>query len=383
MSGRYPHTFVPLQLRYSRSRARIQSRVLRWTLACISLVLCYQGVIRLCSLFDDTPRWANVFFPNVVVEGRNYTVQVRYHGSNPTQLAAKAKLINESGRTCAELKPRKPVADVRHQERTSFVFDIPPDPNTAAIQFSVSSLALPEFQRDPAQPLNPLIKSRRIKVITADSNDMLKIEHQSALNQILNEALSMGHWKAYRGDPTFVGWTLTCFYLVLGLLCLSCTGVNDRSRSRPLSTIYAWFWWLMTALVILIGMNKQLDLQIFLTDIGRAYSTAQGWYEQRKPVQIQMLAICATVVLGTVEWIGYKIRKAPKTTWTAGLGLVVLIFMFLLKGVSLKTMEHALSHRFLGLHLNELIEGLGIVCIGLSAVLYKLTNRHEVNYIIQ
>jgi hypothetical protein len=124
-------------------------------------------------------------------------------------------------------------------------------------------------------------------------------------------------------------------------------------------------------------------LQLLLADIGRAYTKGQGWYEQRKLVQIQILAVCAAAGLGLIEWIGYKLRKAPKTTWMAGLGFIVLMLMILLNGVSLHAIEHMLSRSFLGLHLSEFIEFIGIVCIGLSAVLYNLTNRQEMSYVIQ
>ena len=44
-------------------------------------------------------------------------------------------------------------------------------------------------------------------------------------------------------------------------------------------------WLLVTLLMALLCLNKQLDLQSLFTDIGRVISWKQGWYEERREFQ--------------------------------------------------------------------------------------------------
>jgi hypothetical protein len=57
-----------------------------------------------------------------------------------------------------------------------------------------------------------------------------------------------------------------------------CQFVQQLARERLL-------WTTLAALLLLLSINKQLDLQTLLTQIGRDLAKSQGWYEQRRIVQ--------------------------------------------------------------------------------------------------
>jgi hypothetical protein len=46
-----------------------------------------------------------------------------------------------------------------------------------------------------------------------------------------------------------------------------------------------------------LGINKQLDLQTALTELGRVLALSQGWYEQRQVVQFWFIAALAATCL--------------------------------------------------------------------------------------
>lgn len=105
--------------------------------------------------------------------------------------------------------------------------------------------------------------------------------------------LAQLEWSPGIGDPHFTGWFTAVAYLVCAGLC----GVAARRgefespvlRQRAL-------WWMLTSLMLFLGVNKQLDLQSLLTEVGRLLALQQGWYEERREVQrIFVLAIaCGT-----------------------------------------------------------------------------------------
>src|SRR2546423_5657387 len=87
-------------------------------------------------------------------------------------------------------------------------------------------------------------------------------------------------WRPGIGDPTFIGWVTVVAYFVAAYFCwrASRNGLHGRK--------VRWFWTGLTALLVFLGFNKQLDLQTALTFIGKDFAKATGWYENRRVVQV-------------------------------------------------------------------------------------------------
>ena len=80
------------------------------------------------------------------------------------------------------------------------------------------------------------------------------------------------------GDPTILGWTTFAFYLVVAFLCFrNKTRKLEASDSRPANS--AWGWHALAYL--LLGLNKQLDLQTSINALGRQLTGTIGWYGNR------------------------------------------------------------------------------------------------------
>ena len=78
------------------------------------------------------------------------------------------------------------------------------------------------------------------------------------------------------------GVTLTALYAVA-------TGfAATRARQRG-----GWFWTLAAAYLLLLTLNKQLDLQTFLTQTGRCVARYQGWYGERRIAQADVAYVIA------------------------------------------------------------------------------------------
>jgi hypothetical protein len=77
--------------------------------------------------------------------------------------------------------------------------------------------------------------------------------------------------------------------------------------------------------MVLLGLNKQLDLQTLLVDLGRAVSQHGGWYERRQPLKIAFAAVLGAgglLALGfAVRWIRRHARDSALLV--AGLGAIL------------------------------------------------------------
>lgn len=73
-------------------------------------------------------------------------------------------------------------------------------------------------------------------------------------------------WEALVGDPTPLGWIVFFAYLWAGWLCWRAY----RAAGAPPARRQEWFWALLALLMLVLGLNKQLDLQTALIHAGRA-----------------------------------------------------------------------------------------------------------------
>jgi hypothetical protein len=137
-------------------------------------------------------------------------------------------------------------------------------------------------------------------------------------------------WRPGIGDPTAVGWATVVFYLIAALLSV------QAARQTPASANGARRWWYGLALMLLaLGLNKQLDLQSLLTAVGRDVAVAQGWYEQRKRVQLVFVAIVALGGIGAIGLIAATLaRRAGWPLRAAVLAAGVLVVFIIVRAAS-------------------------------------------------
>src|SRR5436189_2876863 len=98
-------------------------------------------------------------------------------------------------------------------------------------------------------------------------------------------------WHAGIGDPTVVGWVTVFAYFLAAILAFRAA----RSSALPQERKQKLFWFVLTAILIFLGINKQLDLQTWLTLTMRKLAIHEGIYEKRRILQaffIVGVAVC-------------------------------------------------------------------------------------------
>lgn len=174
----------------------------------------------------------------------------------------------------------------------------------------------------------------------------------------------IGHWSPGIGDPTIVGWLTVLFYFFGAWQCFS---LAKRYSSRLMQGERT-LWWVLTLGLVALGINKQLDLQSALTEIGRMVATQQGWYESRHEIQREFVYGVAVIAAIIAIAAAYLSRKAPPATIVALAGAVLLLAFVVVRAASFHHFDAFISSKLLGLSMNGIMEMGGIWIIIFSAI---------------
>jgi uncharacterized membrane protein len=176
------------------------------------------------------------------------------------------------------------------------------------------------------------------------------------------------HWVLGANDNDWVGWGITVAYFVAAALCFAC-GRRMGSLVPDSSGREYWLWRSVGTVLLLLGVNKQMDLQTVLRDVGRFMAAAEGWYQYRRTVQMGFVAATAIVAIGALMLAGAEMRRAWQQHALLYVGIAILGGFVVLRaaafnhvGESIKGSAPIQGARFI-------VEVAGIVCIGLSAVM--------------
>lgn len=194
-------------------------------------------------------------------------------------------------------------------------------------------------------------------------------------------------WSAGIGDPTFVGWLTVVAYFAATWLCLRAFMVEKAGPPRPyrqaIKALYrvmrkhwpsppaparrAGLWLAFAFILLFLGINKQLDLQSLLTEIGRASALEEGWYEQRRMVQAGFIGAVlgsAAMALFALWWL---VRGHLRDFRLAIGGMVVLVAFVVARASSFHYMDIFIRTTVAGIEMNWLFELGGITLVSVAA----------------
>lgn len=187
--------------------------------------------------------------------------------------------------------------------------------------------------------------------------------------------LAAKRWSPGIGDPTPIGWTTVALYLVAAWLAVEAAirtrrldDISPRGDWRRESARRArlrWFWFSTAAVLLLLGLNKQLDLQRLVTQIGRDIAKEGGWYRDRKPVQVALAFVALGAGVAAMGWVAWMLRDVASRIGVALAGLLVLFVFIAARINSLHAIDAAM--RAGPLPMKWSLEILGIVLVGANA----------------
>ena len=173
----------------------------------------------------------------------------------------------------------------------------------------------------------------------------------------------MGRWQPVIGDPSFMGWLTVAAYLACAILALLSARAHRKRERRPFI-----FWSLVSGWILLLAVNKQLDLQSLVTEIGRRIAWHQGWMAQRRVVQFWFIVGFGLLSLAGFAWFVYALRDLCKRFRLAFIGLFFLLSFIIIRAAGFHHFDEILHFRFLNLKMNWVLELSGIFIISAAAI---------------
>lgn len=181
---------------------------------------------------------------------------------------------------------------------------------------------------------------------------------------------ALAQWSPGLGDNNVMGWITVGAYLVAALA--SARLVPVLGGPEPTNRRERLFWAISAVVMLLLAVNKQLDLQSLVTTIGRCHARLSGWYDMRRTVQevfILTMAGAGVVVLGLLALL---LRGILGQVWLAVAGLGFVCVFVVVRAASFHHVDALLGSWAMGLKLNWLLELPGPTLVGLVALRRRL-----------
>jgi hypothetical protein len=177
----------------------------------------------------------------------------------------------------------------------------------------------------------------------------------------------IGRWSPGIGDPTVLGWFTVVLYALGTWECYRVMTTHS-GLLRPGERV---LWRILVYGLLALGINKQLDLQTALTEIGRIFAAKQGWYERRSEVQRLFIYSIATFATLAVFAMAFFARKAPPATLLALAGSICLLSFVVIRAASFHHFDLFIDSDIFGVKMNSILE-MGGICIIIAGARMRL-----------
>lgn len=160
-------------------------------------------------------------------------------------------------------------------------------------------------------------------------------------------------WSPGLGDNHPVGWLTVLVYLAVAIAsaraALRC-GRDGAERAERR------FWWIAAAVLLLLSVNKQLDLQSLLTMVARCHAALAGWYDDRREIQRAFIWLVAGGAIAALALLSLLLRGILDRVWLALTGLAFVCGFVVIRAASFHHMDGLIGSVALGLKVNWLLE---------------------------
>ncbi|WP_448563041.1 hypothetical protein [Trichothermofontia sp.] len=180
------------------------------------------------------------------------------------------------------------------------------------------------------------------------------------------------HWYPSIGDPTPMGWVTVVAYLGTAFLSALCAlGLSLCAKDKA----GAITWGSIALILIALGINKQLDLQSWLTIAGKELAQKQGWYNHRRWVQLLfILGIMGTLTFG-VRKVQPILTRQRRSAFFGLIGLGFLSSFVVIRAASFHHVDRLIGLSLGGIRMNWVLELGGIMAIAIAALINLLPSR--------
>ena len=196
----------------------------------------------------------------------------------------------------------------------------------------------------------------------------------------LFEILTPDRWRLHFGDQNVFGWTITVTYFLVSFLCLRAALYSVKNGQSNLRADRI-MWLCIAFILLMLGINKQLDLQTLLTSVGREIAKAQGWYYMRRKVQAVFVLIAALSCVLIMVVMFRRFKDMLRQNRLVFVGLVCLAAFILIRTASFYHVDYMFRKHdiFMALNMKIICElgALIIVGAGVQLSLHKTKSKRD------
>ena len=169
-------------------------------------------------------------------------------------------------------------------------------------------------------------------------------------------------WTPQIGDPNLTGWLTVLIYLITALLSFAAWRRMGPCQGRT-------FWASVVIFLLILAINKQLDLQSALTAGGKCLANTHGWYDNRRIVQGVFIAALIAIVLLGLSMAMLALRGTLRHNALALLGLATVSLFVMARAVSIHGFDYIIGQKNFGISNNFVFESIGLFLISLNALI--------------
>jgi hypothetical protein len=173
----------------------------------------------------------------------------------------------------------------------------------------------------------------------------------------------IGDWSPGIGDPTWIGWLTVVLYLIATWACWYLASRGNRVLLKRELRLYR----ILSVALGALALNKQLDLQTGLTELGRILARDEGWYEMRRVVQLAFVVAIAAAALLSVAALAILTRKTPWPTRGVTAGAAALLAFIVIRAASFHHIDRVIRAEMFGVRVSAGLEIGGILTVLLLA----------------
>ena len=330
-------------------------------------LICYLMISFILKKVDPQPDWGEIEIPKVAFPGKDLVFALHYEGiQSPLQLFVVLTYQDNNELYCGQKNYTDSIPIIYGSGKFQRSLSFHPPDSVSRVKISTSLYHLPQEQGISIYKCERFGKPLNSEWIYVSKNGLIPQDINLSYTDILKRGYREGYWIDDRGDPTLIGWFITLFYFFVfatSFYLLKKTTLNISNKN------YMWFWYGVTILIFLLGVNKQLDIQMLFADFARLYAKVSGIFENRKPFQQKIISFLATIGISIFTFMIYKFWNAPKRMWLALTGFCILFSFPLIRLVSLHRIESLLSISVLSVKVVDVIEIMGITIVLIAIIL--------------
>jgi hypothetical protein len=169
------------------------------------------------------------------------------------------------------------------------------------------------------------------------------------------------------GNLSPLGWVVAVVYVIGAVFCAQAglvTQQHGRARSDKQQP-----WWGLAVVLLFLGLNKWLNLQTWLINLGSAVSQSEGWSQYGHAVRVGFvvlftLAVLTATIACLVKW-GWFFKQQP----LVGTGVALLFLFIVVRAATINHIDDLLHVNLHDDYWGWILELLATTCFAWSATL--------------